>query len=108
LALAGLILGYVGTVITMLVLLLALIAVPRYLALKDTAIKNREFKAAIAELNGRESLAWAEQKISSSDWQGDAGVLNAVDYNLGENYTWPLAIRLQVVEISPTKTPRLP
>jgi hypothetical protein len=88
LALAGLILGYVGTVITTLMILLALIAVPRYIELEKNA-KSRKIEAAIADLNNRESLAWAEQKISSSGWQGDAGVLNAVDYNLGEYYTWP-------------------
>lgn len=88
LALAGLILGYVGTVIATLMILLALIAFPRYIELENTA-KSRNFQTAIAELNGRESLAWADQKISSNDWQSDAGVLNAVDYNLGEYYTWP-------------------
>jgi prepilin-type N-terminal cleavage/methylation domain-containing protein len=52
-------------IIAVLIILgiLAAVAVPRYIDL-ETSAKTRALDAAIAELNGRESLAWADTKIS--------------------------------------------
>jgi prepilin-type N-terminal cleavage/methylation domain-containing protein len=52
-------------IIAVLIILgiLAAVAVPRYIDLESSA-KNRALEAAVSELNGRESLAWADTKIS--------------------------------------------
>jgi prepilin-type N-terminal cleavage/methylation domain-containing protein len=54
-------------IIAVLIILgiLAAVAVPRYIDL-ETSAKNRALEAAVAELNGRESLAWADVKISTT------------------------------------------
>lgn len=54
-------------IIAVLIILgiLAAVAVPRYIDLESSA-KNRALDAAIAELNGRESLSWADVKISTT------------------------------------------
>jgi prepilin-type N-terminal cleavage/methylation domain-containing protein len=57
-------------IIAVLIILgiLAAVAVPRYIDL-ETSAKNRAMDAAVAELNGRESLAWADTKITlASGW----------------------------------------
>ena len=80
-------------IIAVLIILgiLAAVAVPRYIDLEANA-KDRAIDAAISELNGRESLTWADHKISTSGYKGDAKVFgpgtDAVDYNLGGDYTW--------------------
>ncbi len=53
-------------IIAVLIILgiLAAVAVPRYIDLETNA-KNRAIDAAISELNGRESLVWANAKISN-------------------------------------------
>ena len=50
-------------IIAVLIILgiLAAVAVPRYIDLEANA-KERAIDAAISELNGRESLTWADQK----------------------------------------------
>ena len=52
-------------IIAVLIILgiLAAVAVPRYIDLETNA-KSRAIDAAVSELNGRESLAWADIKIS--------------------------------------------
>ena len=67
-------------------------AVPRYIDLESNA-KERAIDAAISELNGRESLTWADHKISTAGYAGD-GELNCnddpdkcVDYDLGGDYS---------------------
>jgi len=79
-------------IIAVLIILgiLAAVAVPRYIDLEANA-KDRAIDAAISELNGRESLTWADHKISTSGYRGDGAVFSgteAVDYNLGGDYTW--------------------
>jgi prepilin-type N-terminal cleavage/methylation domain-containing protein len=79
-------------IIAVLIILgiLAAVAVPRYIDLEANA-KDRAIDAAISELNGRESLTWADHKISTNGYQGDGAVFsgpNAVDYDLGDDYTW--------------------
>ena len=82
-------------IIAVLIILgiLAAVAVPRYIDLEANA-KDRAIDAAISELNGRESLVWADHKISSDGWTGDAVIFNTgaatapVDYDLGDDYDW--------------------
>ncbi len=80
-------------IIAVLIILgiLAAVAVPRYIDLESNA-KERAIDAAISELNGRESLTWADHKISTSGYLGDDR-LNCtpadpcVDYDLGGDYS---------------------
>ncbi len=81
-------------IIAVLIILgiLAAVAVPRYIDLESNA-KERAIDAAISELNGRESLTWADHKISTAGYAGDpalncAGGDSCVDYNLGGDYSW--------------------
>ena len=80
-------------IIAVLIILgiLAAVAVPRYIDLESNA-KERAIDAAISELNGRESLTWADHKISTSGYQGDvklncAGGDPCVEYDLGGDYS---------------------
>lgn len=76
-------------IIAVLIILgiLAAVAVPRYIDLEDNA-RARAFDAAIAELNGRESLTWADVKISGTGWQNDTDVTSAMNTDLGDDYVW--------------------
>jgi prepilin-type N-terminal cleavage/methylation domain-containing protein len=83
-------------IIAVLIILgiLAAVAVPRYIDLEANA-KERAIDAAISELNGRESLTWADQKISASGYDtvnGDNQVWGRVApagaIDLGGDYTW--------------------
>jgi prepilin-type N-terminal cleavage/methylation domain-containing protein len=85
-------------IIAVLIILgiLAAVAVPRYIDLEANA-KERAIDAAISELNGRESLTWADQKISASGYDattGDNDVWARVadqpgpSIDLGGDYTW--------------------
>ncbi len=76
-------------IIAVLIILgvLASVAVPRYIDLEDSS-KQRAIDSVISELNGRESLTWANQKISTTGYDDDQKVLDAFDYNLGSHYTW--------------------
>jgi prepilin-type N-terminal cleavage/methylation domain-containing protein len=81
-------------IIAVLIILgiLAAVAVPRYIDL-EVSSKKRGIESAVAELNGRESLVWAETKISGS---GNAtAVMGEGTYTdktshlyLGEEYEW--------------------
>jgi prepilin-type N-terminal cleavage/methylation domain-containing protein len=66
---------------------LAAVAVPKYIDLEENA-QQKAFDGAIAELNGREVLVWANLKISPSGYQDDAQLILLVDYNLGNDYSW--------------------
>jgi prepilin-type N-terminal cleavage/methylation domain-containing protein len=82
-------------IIAVLIILgiLAAVAVPRYIDLEQNA-KQRAIDAAISELNGRESLTWADQKISASGYEadGDDKVWTRLNtpgpIDLGDDYTW--------------------
>ena len=80
-------------IIAVLIILgiLAAVAVPRYIDLEANA-KERAIDAAISELNGRESLTWADQKISASGYDpgtGDNAVwTRLLPLDLGADYTW--------------------
>jgi MSHA pilin protein MshA len=81
-------------IIAVLIILgiLAAVAVPRYIDL-EVSSKKRGLEAAVAELNGRESLVWAETKISGSG--SASAVMTSIGHTdenshlyLGEEYTW--------------------
>jgi prepilin-type N-terminal cleavage/methylation domain-containing protein len=79
-------------IIAVLIILgiLAAVAVPRYIDLEANA-KMRAVEAAVSELNGRESLTWADVKISSSGYDtatGDDKVWTESDRDLGGGYEW--------------------
>lgn len=81
-------------IIAVLIILgiLAAVAVPRYIDL-ETSAKQRGLEAAVAELNGRESLVWADVKISGSGvgviWDRMyAGAPNSGYLYLGDDYSW--------------------
>jgi prepilin-type N-terminal cleavage/methylation domain-containing protein len=88
-------------IIAVLIILgiLAAVAVPRYIDLETNA-KSRAIDAAVSELNGRESLAWADVKISRSGYTGYAKSGDEVVWDklieganphkpwLGEDYEW--------------------
>jgi len=76
-------------IIAVLIILgiLAAVAVPRYIDLESSA-RQRAIDAGISELNGRESLTWADQKISLTGYSDDATLHAAVDYTLGGDYSW--------------------
>lgn len=84
-------------IIAVLIILgiLAAVAVPRYIDLEQNA-RNRAIDAAVSELNGRESLIWADTKISVSGFTGDGTILTrlntrttaGVGPDLGTDYIW--------------------
>jgi prepilin-type N-terminal cleavage/methylation domain-containing protein len=76
-------------IIAVLIILgiLAAVAVPRYIDLEANA-KSRAIDAAVSELNGRESLVWADQKISQSGWISDTKTFNNLSKDLGADYVW--------------------
>ena len=79
-------------IIAVLIILgiLAAVAVPRYIDLEANA-KIRAVEAAVSELNGRESLTWADVKISASGYDettGDNTVWSRLDQDLGGGYSW--------------------
>ncbi len=79
-------------IISVLIILsvLAAIVVPRYIAL-DVNAKIRAIDYGVAELNGRESLTWANVKLSNSGWLNDATqVFNLLDTHLGSEYSWDI------------------
>jgi prepilin-type N-terminal cleavage/methylation domain-containing protein len=76
-------------IIAVLVILgiLAAIAIPKYIDLQDQA-EDRALDAGVAELNGRESLTWGEDKLSTAGWVDDDTVFADMDTDLGTDYTW--------------------
>ncbi|MEJ2220317.1 MAG: prepilin-type N-terminal cleavage/methylation domain-containing protein [Desulfobacterales bacterium] len=79
-------------IIAVLIILgiLAAVAVPRYIDLEANA-QQRAIDAAISELNGRESLTWADEKISANGYVDDATTFGRVSTTLGDDYTWTVA-----------------
>ncbi len=77
-------------IIAVLILLgiLAALAIPRFVDLDQNA-KTRAVDSGISELNGRESLVWADAKVSVAGWQDDATLFASMDTSLGAaNYIW--------------------
>ena len=77
-------------IIAVLVLLgmIAALAIPRFIDLDQNA-KDRAISSGVSELNGRESLIWADAKVSAAGWQDDATLFTTMDTSLGAaHYTW--------------------
>ena len=80
-------------IIAVLIILgiLAAVAVPRYIDLERNA-KLRAIDAAVSELNGRDSLTWADIKISQTGYRtggvGETDVWAALETDLGSDYGW--------------------
>jgi prepilin-type N-terminal cleavage/methylation domain-containing protein len=76
-------------IIAVLIILgiLAAVAVPRYIDLTANA-QQRALDAAIAELNGRETLQWADVKLSSTGYVDDATLFTATIHALDDPYSW--------------------
>ena len=74
-------------IIAVLVLLgmIAALAIPRFIDLDQNA-KDRAIDSGISELNGRESLVWADAKVSAAGWQDDATIFATMDTSLGAAY----------------------
>ena len=66
--------------------ILGSLALPRFLNLEDGAGKQL-FTTAVAELNARESLTWADAKLSTSGWENDAAVFSRIDTDLTD-FEW--------------------
>ena len=67
--------------------ILVAVAIPRYVSLDESA-RQKGIDAGIAELNGRETLTWSNEKISGSGWISDEKIFDLIDPILGNEYTW--------------------
>jgi prepilin-type N-terminal cleavage/methylation domain-containing protein len=78
-------------IIAVLIILgiLAAVAVPRYIDLTANA-QQRALDAGIAELNGRETLQWADIKLSNTGYTTDAALFTSAIHDLGSPYTWSI------------------
>ena len=76
-------------IIAVLVILgvLAALAVPRYVDLENNA-KQKAVDTVVSEINARESLTWANHKISTSGFVSDAKIFGEINFNFDPNYTW--------------------
>ena len=76
-------------IIAVLVILgvLAAVAVPRYVDLENNA-KQRAIDTVTSEINARESLTWANHKISTSGYVSDAKIFGELNFNFDPNYIW--------------------
>ena len=73
--------------VMMILGLISALAVPRYIDLETNA-KKKAIIAAIAELNGRERIVWANEKSSESGYIDDDRTFSLIDTNLGAGYAW--------------------
>lgn len=76
--------------VLIIISILAAVAVPRYIDI-GTSAKYGAIDSGIIELNGRESLTWANQKISIAGYTIDQDIVDAMDYNLGGDFIWTVA-----------------
>jgi prepilin-type N-terminal cleavage/methylation domain-containing protein len=74
-------------VVLILLSILAVFSVPKFIDLGENA-KIKALEAAVAELNGREKLVWADTKTSDVGWIDDASLFAQIDYDLGQSYQW--------------------
>jgi prepilin-type N-terminal cleavage/methylation domain-containing protein len=81
-------------IIAVLIILgiLAAVAVPRYIDLEANA-KSRAIDAAVSELNGRESLVWADAKISGTSFADN----NAIDQYVTSTGPNPMSFDLNPI-----------
>jgi len=76
-------------IIAVLVILgvLAALAVPRYVDLENNA-KLKAIDTVTSEINARESLTWANNKISTSGFVSDVKIFGEINFVFDPNYTW--------------------
>ena len=76
-------------IIAVLVILgvIAALAVPRYVDLENNA-RQKAVDTVTSEINARESLTWANHKISGSGFVSDAKIFSDINYIFDPNYTW--------------------
>jgi prepilin-type N-terminal cleavage/methylation domain-containing protein len=65
---------------------IAAIAVPKFIDLDENA-KDRAISAGLSELNGRETMVWADLKVAGA-YGSDSDVFSVIDYYLGSDYGW--------------------
>jgi prepilin-type N-terminal cleavage/methylation domain-containing protein len=77
-------------IVAVLVILgiLAAVAVPRFIDVAASA-DQRSLDLAVAELNQRESLIWADIMLSDRGWSNDTATFGRMDVDLGSGYQWP-------------------
>ena len=75
-------------IIAVLVILgiLSSLAVPRYIDLENNA-RQKAIGTAVSEINARETLTWADFKISTSGFVSDSKIFGEMNYGLDPNYT---------------------
>lgn len=80
-------------IIAVLVILgvLAGVTVPRFIDIAASA-DRRALDVGIAELNQRESLVWANIKLSDGGWVSDAATFTQMNLDLGGGYQWTGAV----------------
>ena len=66
---------------------MASVGVKKLDLLSDTATK-RALREGVKELNIRESLTWANKKLSPAGWTDDAQLFSEMDTDLGTYYVW--------------------
>ena len=76
-------------IIAVLVILgiLAALAMPRFVDLENNA-RQKAIDTVVSEINARESLTWANHKISTSGFIDDATIFGEINLNFAPNYTW--------------------
>ena len=67
--------------------ILAAVAVPRYVDLENNA-KQKTIDTLKSEINARESLTWANHKISASGFVSDVKIFGELNLNFDPNYSW--------------------
>ena len=63
------------------------VTIHKFTTLSDTAYQNA-LESGIQELNIRETLIWADFKISTDGWENDDDVFTRLDTKLGARYHW--------------------
>ena len=63
------------------------VAIKKFELISDSA-SNTAIKTGVRELNTQESLVWIKMKLSNIGWTSDVNVYNAVEKNLGQEYSW--------------------
>ena len=74
-------------VILAVIAIIAAIAVPIYFNFTDKTAEKL-LNAAIAELNGREKLAFVDVKKSQDGWVNDQTVFSQVNTDMGSGFHW--------------------
>ena len=56
-----------------------------------TASMYKAIETEIVKLNSRESITWTKKIISNSGYDNDQNIVNDINYDLGDGYTWSIA-----------------